>query len=40
MRKITTSKSEFEVVLNKPLLNASEPATWSMEMIWNDIIKK
>lgn len=40
MNKITASKAEFEMVLNKPFFNASEPTTWSIEMIWNDIIKK
>ncbi len=40
MNKITTSKAEFEMMLNKPLFNASEPITCSMETIWNDIIKK
>jgi hypothetical protein len=39
MSKITTSKDEFEMMLNKPLFNASGPITFSMETIWNDIIK-
>jgi hypothetical protein len=40
MNKISAAKDEFEMVLNKPLFVASEPSTRSMEMIWNDIIKK
>jgi len=40
MNKISASKIEFEMMLNKPLFVASEPSPRSMEMIWNDIIKK
>jgi hypothetical protein len=40
MKKITAAKTEFEIVLNKPLFVASEPYPRSMEVIWNDIVKK
>jgi septal ring factor EnvC (AmiA/AmiB activator) len=40
MNKITDAKNEFEMVLNKPLFVASGPYPRSMEMIWNDILKK
>jgi hypothetical protein len=40
MNKISAAKIEFEMMLNKPLFVASEPYPRSMEMIWNDILKK
>ena len=40
MNKISAAKNEFELMLNKPLFVASEPYPRSMEMIWNDILKK
>jgi hypothetical protein len=40
MKKIAAAKTEFEIVLNKPLFVASEPYPRSMEVIWNEIVKK
>jgi hypothetical protein len=40
MNKISAAKIEIEMVLNKPLFAASEPYSRSMEMIWNDILRK
>jgi hypothetical protein len=40
MNKFAAAKNEFEMVLNKPLFDASGPYPRSLEMIWNDIIAK
>ena len=40
MTKIAAAKNEFEMVLDKPLFDASGPYPRSLEMIWNDILKK
>ena len=40
MNKIAAAKNEFEMMLDKPLFDASGPYPRSMEMIWNDILRK
>jgi chromosome segregation ATPase len=40
MNKIAAAKNEFEMMLNKPLITAPEPYARSMELIWNDILRK
>jgi chromosome segregation ATPase len=40
MTKISAARNEIETVMNKPLFAASEPYPRSMEMIWNDILRK
>jgi hypothetical protein len=40
MNKFAAAKNEFEMVLNKPLLDASGPYPRSLEMTWNEILRK
>jgi len=40
MNKYAAAKNEFEMVLNKPLFDASGPYPRSLEMTWSDILRK
>jgi hypothetical protein len=40
MNKFAAAKNEFEMVLNKPLFDASGPYPRSLEMTWNDTLRK